>query len=753
MSKPVKWLFGTVIVLVALIIIIPLCLPLFINPNDYKETIAQKVQEQTGRTLAIPGDIDLDFSLIGLNTVFKMGQVRLSSSKDFPETEFFSSNDVEIDLALWPLIKNKELKVNRIRLDGVSINLVKNEKGVSSWEDLAGGAQPQPKAEQQEKPADKSGKGPVGIDIGEIQAQNINLSYTDNQVGRTVKLSGLNLDTGRIRQGHPFPFKADFELFLENSGQQPLSAKIDTKSNFTFFLTEQHFIVDGFNLKGLVKDSSLPTGEIDFEISADIDLALQKQIVDIRKISVRQGKMQVDTMLTIAGLSDPQINGSLRIPQFSPRNQAELFGINLPVEDPQTLTKMSAEFDFSGNLAEIQVSKMNLNFDETTVNGKASVTNFLQPAYDLTLHINQLDLDRYTAGKKTEQIAETSTSPPASTSTSQAPPSQPQKNADQIIIPVEQLRKLIFNAEVNIDKLKAAKLNMTNMQFKANGRDGLIRVEPFATDFYDGNITVTADIDARPDTPVLHVINDLKSVELGPMFIDMTGKEEIKGRADIHADITSKGSTRNELNRNANGTMGLSLADGEIAKLKIIDTIRTAKALLGSKKKEEQQDAGSKDPSSEKQPTRQKVDSGRSTTFANLTATGVITNGVFKNDDLHAESELMKVEGKGTVDIVNEQIDYLLTIYLAKSIDRNEETGLVDLADTPIPYRVKGSFDKIAQSAALEELIKSEAKKVLIKELEKQFGGDETKEGDPKKESSDSTKDLLNKGLKSLFGN
>jgi hypothetical protein len=102
--------------------------------------------------------------------------------------------------------------------------------------------------------------------------------------------------------------------------------------------------------------------------------------------------------------------------------------------------------------------------------------------------------------------------------------------------------------------------------------------------------------------------------------------------------------------------------------------------------------------------------------------------------------------------MVNEQIDYLLTIYLAKSIDKNEETGLVDLADTPIPYRVKGTFDQISQSAALGEIIKSEAKKVIIKELEKQFGGDEKKEGD-KKESSGGTKDLINKGLKSLFGN
>ena len=182
------------------------------------------------------------------------------------------------------------------------------------------------------------------------------------------------------------------------------------------------------------------------------------------------------------------------------------------------------------------------------------------------------------------------------------------------------------------------------------------------------------------------------------------------------------------------------------AKLKIIETIRTAKALLSATKNDKQQ------TEDQKKTTKQQVPS-RPTAFAGLTATGVITNGVFKNNDLLADSELMKVEGKGTVDLNTEQIDYLLTIYLAKYLEKNEESGLVDLADTPIPYQVKGTFDKIEQSAALGELVKAEAKKVLFKELEKQFSDEKKTQDGAKKESSGGTEDLINKGLKSLFGN
>jgi len=748
MSKIVKWTIGVIGILIALIVIISLSLPLFIDPNDYKDTIAKKVREQTGRELSIPGDIKLDVSLIGLKTVFSLGDINLSSSKDFPGTEFFSSKLAEINLALWPLITKKELMVNKIILKGVNINLVRNKDGAGSWDDLAGDRQPQPEKKPADRakdiPKDKSGKGLAAIDIGAIQGRDINFTYVDNQVGRTVKLSNFNLDVGHIRNGKSFPLKASFDLFHEDSQKKSVSAAVDTKSNFTFFTAQQHFIIDGFNCKGLVQGVPASGQELDLEVSADIDLELQKQKIEIKKLAIRQGEMQIKTILTLAGFSDPQLTGSLEVLEFSPRAQAESLGMTLPLEDPKSLSQMSGEIDFSGNMNELQVKKLTLNLDDTTVNGTASVKNILNPAYDLVLHINQLDLDRYKMVKKVEQAQEASPATPRSP--------QKEQDGDQIIIPAEQLRNLTFSAEIKIDKLKAAKLNIANIQLKASGSEGLIKLDPFAADMYEGTVTVTGDLDARPDIPKMHFIKELQGVQLGPMFMDMKGKEEIKGRADIHADLTTNGMTKNELTRNANGKMTLSLADGEIAKLKIIDTIRTAKALIGSQKEEEKQPDTAQQTDAGKEPSKENKSSGRPTTFASLTATGVITNGVFKNNDLLAESELMKVTGKGTVNMVTEQVDYLLTIYLAKYLERDEKSGLVELADRPIPYRVKGTFDKIAQSAALEKLLVDEGKKLLIKELGKQFGGDTQKDGD-KKESSDSTEDLINKGLKSLFGN
>ncbi len=111
----------------------------------------------------------------------------------------------------------------------------------------------------------------------------------------------------------------------------------------------------------------------------------------------------------------------------------------------------------------------------------------------------------------------------------------------------------------------------------------------------------------------------------------------------------------------------------------------------------------------------------------------------------------MKVTGKGKVNLNTEEINYLLTIYLAKKLERDEEKDLVEMSDTPIPYRVTGTFDKIDQKAALGEVLKAGAVKLLSRELEKQLGGDTDQQGE-KDSSGSSTEELINKGLKSLFG-
>ncbi len=738
MNKIIKWCLIAIAGLIGLIVIAVISVPFFINPNDYKAKISQLVQDQTGRELSIPGDIKLHVSP-RLDVTFSLGDIRLAAGKDFPGTPFASSKLAEIKLALWPLLSSKQLQVNNIVLEDVQLNLIRDKEGRTNWQDLIAGSKSAPKNQppetNKEKPTQATGKKPLAIDVGAINIKNINVRYQDEQSGKTIELSKFNLNVGHLQEGRPFPIEADFVLNLDDANRKPLTATISSKGTLTLFLSRQHFILDDFSLKGLFQGEMFPSSRLELELLTDADITIPDEKVMVKKLVVKQGELTAETALSLTGFKTPSIAGTFQLKEFSPKTYLEQQGIALPdFSDPQVLGRLSASLGFSLKGDRLAVKDMNVQLDDTTIKATASVNNLKHPDYQLVMDIDQLDIDRYAVkkGEPTETPATVTKTEPEKQKPS---PQQAQgRQQDQLIIPVHLLKDLLFSADIKIGTLKAAKLQTSQIVLKAEGKDGLIKLEPLSAKLYGGTVTVTGEIDVRGDIPRMQLKKVLQNVEMGPLFVDMTGKEEISGRANLQADVVTRGLTKKELTRNANGTMSLSLADGRIARLQILQTIRLAKALL---------DKQAMAPTASTQPTG----------FATLTASGKLTNGVFKNNDLLMESDLMKVTGKGTVDLVNEQIDYLLTVYLTDRVERDRETGLVDLGNTPIPYRIKGSFTKLEQSAAIEELVKAKAEKFLLDTLQKQLEPDKGTKKTPKETPATDAGSLINRGLKGLFGN
>ncbi len=724
MNKTVKLTLIIIAGIGSLLAIALISLPFFINPNDYKDKISSIVQKKTGRVLSIPGDIKLQVSPT-LDITFALGEIQLAASSDFAGTHFASSKLAEIRLALWPLLSKKQLQINSIALTGVELNLIRKVDGHSNWEDLAGnrGSQTSGNSQENEKPTETSSKKPLlsSIDIGAINIQDINLQYQDLQTKKTVSLKNFNLNVGHLQENSPFPVAADFTFSLDND-KQPLSAAITTSFTVVMNLGAQHFVINDFAFKGNLQGEMFPQSRLDFSLLGDVDINALDERVELHKFVVQQGDLVVQTALSVAGFKTPAIKGTFSIAEYSPKKHLEQLGIVLPqFSGPEVLEKFTASFGFALNSDQLEVKDIQLQLDDTVIKAEASVKNLQRPVYALDLHLGQLDLDRYMVKKSAKPQADV-------VSTEKV--INPKGKEGQLLLPVTLLQGLTFHSVIKIDALKAAKLRMSDILITADGKDGLIRLQPFEAKLYGGSVTVTGMIDVNRDTPVMTIQKTLHDVELGPMFVDMTGKEEITGKASIDIDVKTKGVDKKSLTRNSNGTVSLSLADGKIAKLQILQTIRLAKALL---------DKESLTQSAATQPTG----------FAILTASGKLTNGVFTNNDLLAESDLMKVTGKGNVDFVREQIDYLLTINLTDRIERDRETGLVDLGKTPIPYRVRGNFQELEQSAAIEELLKAQATDALLNVLQKQLNKGGEKDGKP----ANDAESLINQGLKGLFGN
>lgn len=725
MNRAIKWILICVAGLTALFGVALVLIPRFIQPNDYKPKIIAIVQEQTGRSLVIPGDIRLQISP-KLDVVFSLGEIKLQSGDAFPDTSFASSELAEIRFALWPLLREQRLLVQDVVLSGVQLHLVRNGDGITNWDDLAG-----TKAEAPEETGDGSeasaGDGPATalptIDIGGITISDINVQYDDQLTGQSIRLSHFNLEMGHILEQVPFPLSADFNLAVTD-GEESLNAAIEMKCELILDLSAQRFGIRNYSLEGIVEGPQVPASKLEFAFAAEVDLDIPAEKITVSHFRVEQGELSLSGGLAVTGFqAGTAIKGNVDIASFPPGKYLQSLKLPVPeLSNPQALERFSASLDFSmaDQQGVLQVKQMQL--DDTSVQATVQVTDFSNPNYAIELHLGQLDLDGYMLKK----------SPGVSGAVAQQD-GPPGSGGEPVPLPVQLLKDLNFTVDVSVDSLRAAKLHLSDIVLKAVGKGGLIRLAPLEAKLYGGDILVTGEIDVRPDVPQLRLRKELSSVRLGPLFIDLTGREELSGTADLELNLVSSGMDTDSLTRNSSGDLTLSLKDGRIARLQILETIRTAKALLDGKG----------------------VVSNASTEptgFARLTATGLLKNGVFTSDDLLAESDLMTVSGKGTVDMVQQEVDYLLTISLTDRVERHEETGLVALGNTPIPYRIRGKFTELEQSAALKELLAGKATELLFdalgKELSKGTGEDGATEAAPSDAGS-----LLNQGLKSLFGN
>ena len=133
MSKPFKialWIVGVIIVL---LIVLAVSVTLMFDPNDYRDDIERITQEKTGRELKINGDIKLSvFPWLGI----ELGQTTFGNAQGFGSEPFARIDSVEASVKLMPLLFDKQIQIGTVGLNGMGLNLARNEQGVGNWEDL-----------------------------------------------------------------------------------------------------------------------------------------------------------------------------------------------------------------------------------------------------------------------------------------------------------------------------------------------------------------------------------------------------------------------------------------------------------------------------------------------------------------------------------------------------------------------------------------------------------------------------------------
>ncbi len=722
MGKVGKFLLYGIISLVLIVIVAAVAVIMLVNPNDYKDKITEVVKKQTGRELVIEGDLKLSlFPWIGLQT----GKLVLGNAPGFGPEPFAALEEADIKVKLLPLF-SKRVEVKHIVLKGLDLNLEKNPKGITNWEDLTKAQEAKKKVKPPTEQAPPETKTALpALAVGGFTLQDATVVWNDRQAGKKIRIDNLNARLDALKFGEPTDFTLGFVLQMN---EPPLKETISLTTDLVIAENLKQFELNHLKLKSHSEGKSIPSGRLDAALNASISLDMDKQTLAVSGLKLEAAKVTLNGNLQGKNIIDnPQISGKLKA-LLNPKQTLSVLAIEAPkTQDANALEKVEIALDLLADRNSLALKNLLLLLDQTQMKGHVNVSNFADPNIMFDLEADGIDVDRYLPPPSgAPQIKEENPVQPAA---KQAPESGE--------LPLAAVAGLNLDGKIHIGSVKVKGLKMQDVSLTARGKDKKMTIKPVIGKLYQGHLNSVININARGKTPTLAISEKMDKVQIQPLLKDLTGKDYLAGTTVLTTNLTTRGKDVESVKRNLNGKINFHVKDGSLNNVEIFKLIKQGEAWWKGK--------GSVG--------EEQINKLR---FVGLNFLATVRNGVVNTDEFLIDSRKIRIEGTGTIDLVREQLDYRIT---ALRLKHKEEAGKeVTLAKgMPIIIKVTGPLSKprymldVVQMAYEKnkrkiEKTKEKIEKKVVKKLEKKLG----------KELGGQAGEVLEKGiggaLKGLFG-
>ena len=670
MARPFKIFLYIVAGFFALIVLAAIALPLIIDPNNYKDEAAKATQDATGRELKINGDIELTvFPWLGA----KVAGVELANAKGFGPEPFAQVGEMNVGVKLMPLLFDRRVEVDTIRIDGLALNLAKAADGTNNWSDLSSEDK-----EQVEKEAQQETGKPFALTVGGLQVKNATFNYTDKQSGAAYKVADLSVETGAIELNKPLDVTI---AFIVNSAQPPLESEVKIAFTANADLEKKVYEVKDLEVDSNTKGASVPGGSQKAKIRANARYDGAQGAFALSDAVLEAAGLTVNAAIEGKGLATeaPQLSGKVSSNTFNPKDVAKSFGVVLPpTADDKALTQASFAANVAGSTKNARLEGLTLKLDQTTATGTLEIQDFATQAIQFALKADAFDADRYMA-------------PPAQGA---AKGGDDKGGGDLKSTPLPNAALDALNAKgtIDLDKLKAKNLSFTDIRIVLNALKGQPKTQEMVATLYGGRIKQTLRY-TRNSPARYDVTLGLDAVNSAPLLKDLIGKSYLSGLANFDLKVSSGGETVGSFLQALSGAVGTSFKDGAVEGFDLQRTLESAKALYA------------------RQPLP--ADSGPARTeFKDLRAAGKIVNGVLDTDNLDVKGSWYQLGGDGKVNLVDQTVNYIL--YPTVSGDRFKE-----LSGQKIPVAVTGSWWDPKVKVDLEGLLKGRVKQELKQQEDK----------------------------------
>ena len=298
-------------VLVIAVLFIALITGIFLaifDANEYKQEAIDLVREETGRELQFYGEVNLTvFPALGM----ELGGMSFSNSPGFGMTDMFKVDKASISVDVASLFAFNP-QVNQLVLDGLEINLQKNIKGVTNWDDLVTTAE---SASTGSGTSSASNDGSPNEDASQIKGSfgglvinNARVLWQDAQAGVEYRIDDLDINTGKITPDKPF----DLQLHLALQSKDEAAAKIDLEGKIQFLAQQSLLRIDQLKVQVEAEGSLIPLEKLEAGLESDVMLLdLQGNALKLEGLTVSLGESQLTGMFEVSDFTRPALNFKL----------------------------------------------------------------------------------------------------------------------------------------------------------------------------------------------------------------------------------------------------------------------------------------------------------------------------------------------------------------------------------------------------------------------------------------------------------
>ncbi|MEM1110519.1 MAG: AsmA family protein [Pseudomonadota bacterium] len=615
---------------VVLVILAAILVPLLVDKDKILSFATQQLEQQTGATLAVGGEVSLSlFPTLGI----ALEDAALTLPGE--EEAAIRAQALAIGVAVGPLLSG-QVEVGAIRIDSLDATL-RQVPAAPAPEAPPQGERPQvderpaPTPGPAEPAAGAQPSSPASVPairIDEVEVLNSSIALVDAEgvetriqierlLAESVNLAGdpVSVD-GAVQlpeQDLAVELAGNLRLALESgdlnleglqikvAGMTPEPLTVDTLGNInydaaggTVDLRELQLILSGATPDPLQLNAKGEVGldPLDADLALDIQSGTAKGQATLAYREPGPGgkSITLDTAGDVGGLDlalllglagvDQDLTGiadaSWTLEGAGVDQEALIASIAGPLSvslaggsyQGQALA-MSAEgrIDLTREFADV---KLDAALGEVTAKGSVRYAGTASPQIDAKLHMNLLDPALLAlAGPEAAAEAE---QVDAAASTGDEP------------LPLEPLRAIDTRAEITVDEARYENYAAQNVKLKLRANKGIVRVTSFTGEAYSGKLDMQATLNAAEDEARFNSKGNIKGVQIAQLLAALETEPMLEGKANLDWQLNSRGTTANQLFEALNGPIKLRANKSVLKGIGIEKELCSAVALVNQAK-------------------------------------------------------------------------------------------------------------------------------------------------------------------------